>query len=66
MIDRDSLRKMCEYPITPTLIGEIEPVKETARERAHRRWNMKDERSEARCNSTASGTLSRRRNDANK
>jgi hypothetical protein len=40
MIDRNSLRKMCEYPITPSLIGEIEPVKETARERADRIWKM--------------------------
>jgi hypothetical protein len=40
MIDKESLRKMCEYPITPTLIGEIEPLKETALERAHRLWRM--------------------------
>jgi hypothetical protein len=45
MFDRETLRKLCEYPITPSLIGEIEPVKETARERADRRWGMdpKDE-----------------------
>jgi hypothetical protein len=46
MIDKESLRKMCEYPITPTLIGEIEPVKETARQRALRRWNMTEEPNE--------------------
>jgi hypothetical protein len=38
MFDRESIRKMCEYPITPSLIGEIEPVKESARERADRIW----------------------------
>jgi hypothetical protein len=42
MIDKESLRKMCEYPITPSLIGEIEPVKETAEERARRIWEMKE------------------------
>jgi hypothetical protein len=45
MIDRETLRKLCEYEIKVSLIGEIEPVKETARERADRRWRMepKDE-----------------------
>jgi len=43
MIDRETLRKLCEYPITPSLIGEIEPVKETARQRADRRWHMKSD-----------------------
>jgi hypothetical protein len=45
LIDKETLRKLCEYPITRSLIGEIEPVKETARERADRRWRMepKDE-----------------------
>jgi hypothetical protein len=44
MFDRETLRKLCEYPITPSLIGEIEPSK-TALERAHRIWGMepKDE-----------------------
>jgi hypothetical protein len=45
MIDRESLRKMCEYEIKVSLIGGIEPVKETALERAHRRWGI-DERKE--------------------
>ena len=40
MIDKRSLEKMCEYPITPSLVGEIEPVKESARERADRIWKM--------------------------
>jgi hypothetical protein len=44
MIDKETLRKLCEYPITPTLIGEIEVVKETARERADRIWGMKEKR----------------------
>lgn len=43
MIDRETLRKLCEYPITPSLVGEIEPVKETARDRANRIWGMKEE-----------------------
>ena len=42
MIDKDTLRKMCEYEITPSLIGEaivdFEVRKETALERARRRW----------------------------
>ena len=41
MFDRETLRRMCEYPITPSLIGAIEPVKETARERADRIWKMR-------------------------
>jgi hypothetical protein len=40
MIDKETLRKMCEYEISVSLVGEIEPVKESARERADRRWRM--------------------------
>jgi hypothetical protein len=40
MIDKDTLRRMCEYPITVSLIGETEALKETARERADRLWGM--------------------------
>jgi hypothetical protein len=42
MFDRETLRRMCEYPIKPSLIGEIEPVKETAEERARRRWKLNE------------------------
>ena len=44
MIDRESLRKMCEYEIKVSLVGAIEPVKETARERADRIWGMTEEK----------------------
>jgi hypothetical protein len=44
MIDKETMRKLCEYPITPSLIGAIEPVKETARERADRIWGMNEEK----------------------
>jgi hypothetical protein len=40
MIDKETLRKLCEYEIKASLIGEIEPLKETARERADRIWGM--------------------------
>ena len=40
MIDKETLRKLCEYEVKRTLIGEIEPKRETARERADRRWGM--------------------------
>jgi hypothetical protein len=40
MIDKRSLEKMCEHEYSVSLIGEIEPVKETARERANRIWGM--------------------------
>ena len=45
MFDKETMRKMCEYEIKRSLIGEIEPKRETARERAHRIWGMepKDE-----------------------
>jgi hypothetical protein len=48
MFDKETLRKLCEYPIKPSLIGEIEPVKETARERADRIWRMNDEEAQRR------------------
>jgi hypothetical protein len=44
--DKEWLRSLCEYPYSISLIGEIEPVKETALERAHRLWRM-DEADEA-------------------
>jgi hypothetical protein len=42
MIDRQSLRKMCEYEYAPSLVGEaiLDWRKETARERADRIWRM--------------------------
>jgi hypothetical protein len=46
MIDKETMRRMCEYEIKPSLIGEIEPVKETARERADRIWGMNVTRSQ--------------------
>jgi hypothetical protein len=48
MIDKESLRKMCEYPIKPSLIGEIEPLAETALQRARRRWRMTAQEEEGR------------------
>jgi hypothetical protein len=51
MIDRDTLRKMCEYPITPSLVSEAIDyfvVKETARQRADRIWRMNDEETQRR------------------
>jgi hypothetical protein len=47
MIDKESLRKMCEYEYAPSLIGEILSFagrKETAEERARRRWGMEGEK----------------------
>jgi hypothetical protein len=50
MTHKEWLRRMCEYPISISLIGEIEPIApetETALERAHRIWGMtSDEESE--------------------
>jgi hypothetical protein len=43
MIDRESLRKMCEWPYAPSLIGEaiVDWQKFTAQERAWLVWGMK-------------------------
>jgi hypothetical protein len=48
MIDKETLRKLCEYEYSVSLVGEAIldfevdfGVKETALERAHRRWGMK-------------------------
>ena len=43
MISKETLRRMCEHPYLPSLVGAIEPVKETARERADRIWGMLEE-----------------------
>jgi hypothetical protein len=46
MISRETLRRMCEYEYAPSLVGEAildfqdVEVKETAEQRAHRRWRM--------------------------
>jgi hypothetical protein len=44
MIDKQSLRKMCEYEYAPSLIGEMILAwqNETARQRADRVWGMKE------------------------
>jgi hypothetical protein len=39
MFDK-TMRRLCQYEYSVLLIGEIEPVKETARERARRRWGL--------------------------
>jgi hypothetical protein len=51
MISKETLRKMCEYEYSISLIGEMLVdfevdfvVKETARERADRIWRMKEEK----------------------
>jgi hypothetical protein len=52
MITKETLRKMCEYPYGPSLVGEAIVdyevdfvVRETAEQRARRIWGM-DERNE--------------------
>jgi hypothetical protein len=47
MIDKDTLRRMCEYPYSPSLVGEAIldysvdfVVHETAEQRADRIWKM--------------------------
>jgi hypothetical protein len=42
MIDRATVRKMCEYPYSPSLIGEaiLDWAGLTAEQRAHRVWGM--------------------------
>ena len=48
MVDRETLRKMCEYEYAPSLIGEaildFAARKETARERADRIWRMTEQK----------------------
>jgi hypothetical protein len=38
MIDKESVRRMCEHEIKPSLIGEIEPKPVTALWRAESKW----------------------------
>jgi len=48
MIDKETLRKMCQYEYAPSLVGEILSfevdfvVRESARQRADRKWGMKE------------------------
>jgi hypothetical protein len=51
MIDKETLRKLCEYEYSVSLVGEAIldfevdfVVKETAEQRAHRIWGMTSER----------------------
>jgi hypothetical protein len=44
MIDKETLKKLCEYPYAPSLIGEaiVDWHEATAEQRAHWAWGMSE------------------------